>query len=453
MLQAPIATTLLKLGWPNVLMMLAQASTGLIETWFLAKLGTDVLAGVAVVVPILMLMQNMSQGAMGGGISSAIARTLGGGRQADANTLVLHAVVINAALGIFFSVVLLSLGPAIYRALGVEGAALTAALTYSNVVFGGVVLLWLMNAFASVIRGTGNMAVPGAVICGGALILIPLSPCLIFGWGPFPALGVIGGGLALITYYGIGTLILGWYCWSGRNPARLVRSRIRWTSMRSILQVGALAAINPILTNASIALTTALVGRYLGTAALAGYGTAVRLEYLLMPIAFGLGAPMVAMVGSNIGAGQFDRARRIALVGGGMAFVIGEALGIAAALWPYAWLRLFGADESMLDTGATYLHIVGPFYGFFAMGFAMYFASQGAGRLKWPLLAGFVRLIVAVGLGGAVLALSNSLVAFFAIAAVATCLYGLIVLWAIASGTWFTHQHRSDHVVVSPSTR
>jgi len=453
MLQAPIATTLLKLGWPNVLMMLAQASTGLIETWFLAKLGTDVLAGVAVVVPILMLMQNMSQGAMGGGISSAIARTLGGGRQADANTLVLHAVVINAALGIFFSVVLLSLGPAIYRALGVEGAALTAALTYSNVVFGGVVLLWLMNAFASVIRGTGNMAVPGAVICGGALILIPLSPCLIFGWGPFPALGVIGGGLALITYYGIGTLILGWYCWSGRNPARLVRSRIRSTSMRSILQVGALAAINPILTNASIALTTALVGRYLGTAALAGYGTAVRLEYLLMPIAFGLGAPMVAMVGSNIGAGQFDRARRIALVGGGVAFVIGEALGIAAALWPYAWLRLFGADESMLDTGATYLHIVGPFYGFFAMGFAMYFASQGAGRLKWPLLAGFVRLIVAVGLGGAVLALSNSLVAFFAIAAVATCLYGLIVLWAIASGTWFTHQHRADHVVVNTSTR
>lgn len=453
MLHAPIAPTLLRLGWPNVLMMLAQASTGLIETWFLAKLGTDVLAGVAVVVPILMLMQNMSQGAMGGGISSAIARTLGAGRHADANTLVLHAVVINAALGVFFSVVLLSCGPMIYRALGVEGAALTAALTYSNVVFGGVVLLWLMNAFASVIRGTGNMAVPGAVICGGALVLIPLSPCLIFGWGPFPALGVIGGGLALITYYGIGTLILGWYCWSGRNPARLTRSRMRWASMRSILQVGALAAINPVLTNASIALTTALVGRYAGTAALAGYGTAVRLEYLLMPIAFGLGAPMVAMVGSNIGAGQLDRARRIALVGGGMAFVIGETLGIAAALWPYAWLRLFGADASMLSTGATYLHIVGPFYGFFAMGFAMYFASQGAGRLKWPLLAGLARLIVAVGVGGAVLALSGSLVAFFAIAAVATCLYGLIVLWAIASGTWFAGQSRAEGAIVSSAAR
>ncbi|MGF6505828.1 Na+-driven multidrug efflux pump [Paraburkholderia sp. 32] len=79
MLEAPIAPLLASMGWSNMLMMLAQSSTGLVETWFLAKLGTDVLAGIAVVVPILMLMQNMSQGAMGGGISSSVARALGAG--------------------------------------------------------------------------------------------------------------------------------------------------------------------------------------------------------------------------------------------------------------------------------------------------------------------------------------------------------------------------------------
>jgi len=441
MLEAPIAPTLARLAWPNILMMSAQSATGLIETWFLARLGTSVLAGVALVVPVLFLMGNMSQGAMGGGISAAVARALGGGRQTEADQLVLHAVVLNALLGLLFCVLLLVFGPQLYRALGAEGEALDAALAYSNVIFGGIVLMWLMNAFASVIRGTGNMLVPGAVICGGALLLIPLSPCLIFGWGPFPALGVAGGGWALVIYYGVGALILGAYCASGRNPARLVASRLHLNLMRSILSVGALATLNPLLTNALVALTAALVGAYAGTAAVAGYGIAVRLEYLLIPIAFGLGAPMVAMVASNIGAGQPERAMKIALTGGAMAFVLAEAIGLAAAFFPEAWLRLFSAEDHMLEAGATYLRTVGPVYGFFAMGFSMYFASQGAGRLKWPLLAGLLRLLMAVGAGGLALHLTGSLTVFFLVAAVAMSLYGLIILTAVASGSWFERGH------------
>lgn len=441
MLEAPIAPTLARLAWPNILMMSAQSATGLIETWFLARLGTSVLAGVALVVPVLFLMGNMSQGAMGGGISAAVARALGGGRQEEADQLVLHAVVLNALLGLLFCVLLLAFGPQLYRALGAKGEALDAALAYSNVIFGGIVLMWLMNAFASVIRGTGNMLVPGAVICGGALLLIPLSPCLIFGWGPFPALGVAGGGWALVIYYGVGALILGAYCASGRNPARLVASRLHLSLMRSILRVGALATLNPLLTNALVALTAALVGAYAGTAAVAGYGIAVRLEYLLIPIAFGLGAPMVAMVASNIGAGQPERAMKIALTGGAMAFVLAEAIGLAAAFFPEAWLRLFGAEDHMLEAGATYLRTVGPVYGFFAMGFSMYFASQGAGRLKWPLLAGLLRLLMAVGAGGVALHLTGSLTVFFLVAAVAMSLYGLIILSAVASGSWFERGH------------
>jgi len=199
--------------------------------------------------------------------------------------------------------------------------------------------------------------------------------------------------------------------------------------------------LNPLLTNAQVALIAALVGAYAGTAAVAGYGIAVRLEYLLMPIAFGLGAPMVAMVASNIGAGQPERAVRIALTGGAMAFVLAESIGLAAAFFPEAWLRLFGAEDHMLQAGALYLQTVGPVYGFFALGFSMYFASQGAGRLKWPLLAGCLRLVTAVGAGGLALHLTGSLTVFFLVAAVAMCLYGLIILVAIASGSWFQRGH------------
>jgi putative MATE family efflux protein len=437
MLEAPVASTLARLSWPNMLMMLAQSSTGLIETWFLAKLGTDVLAGVAVVIPVLMLMQNMSQGAMGGGISSAIARALGAGRHDEANALARHAVVLNAGIGLVFTLLILVFGRSLFRLLGAEGVALDAATQYGHVVFAGLVLMWSMNALASVVRGTGNMLVPGAVICGGAFLLIPVSPCLIFGIGPVPPMGVVGGAWALLLYYAAGVAILGGYCLSGRNAARLVAGRIQWSSMRGILAVGGIACLNPVLTNSLIAVTAALVGAYGGTAALAGYATAARLEYLLMPLAFGLGAPMVAMVGANIGAGQAERARRIALVGGAMAFVLAEAVGIIAATWPYAWLRLFGTDEHLLEAGATYLRIVGPFYGFFALGFSLYFASQGAGRLKWPLLAGAARLFVYVGLGAAILSVTRSLPAFYATGAVAMVLYGSIVAWSVVARTWF----------------
>lgn len=437
MLHAPVAATLIRLSWPNMLMMLAQSSTGLIETWFLAKLGTDVLAGVAVVVPVLMLMQNMSQGAMGGGISSAIARALGAGRSEDANHLVRHAVALNAGIGAVFTVLVLIFGRTLFGLLGAEGPALDAATAYGHVVFAGLPLMWTMNALASVIRGTGNMLVPGAVICGGAVLLIPLSPCLIFGLGPLPPLGVVGGAWALLLYYIGGTLVLGAYCLSGRNAARLVRGSLQWAMMRGILTVGGYACLNPLLTNTIIAVTGALVGAYGGTAALAGYATAARLEYLLMPLAFGLGAPMVAMVGSNIGAGQNDRALRIGLVGGAMAFVLAEAVGVLAAVFPYAWLRLFGSDTHMLEAGAAYLRIVGPFYGFFALGFSLYFASQGAGKLKWPLTAGALRLALYVGVGGALLALFHSLTLFYALGAIAMAAYGSVIVWSVASGRWF----------------
>ena len=437
MLEAPIVPMLARMGWSNMLMMLAQSSTGLVETWFLAKLGTQVLAGIAVVVPLLMLMQNMSQGAMGGGISSSVARSLGSGNAALTNQLARHAVALNTLIGIAFSAVLLTIARPLFQALGAHGAALDAATTYGHVLLAGLPLMWAMNALASVIRGSGNMTVPGAVICGGALLLIPLSPCLIFGVGPLPRLGVAGGAWALIAYYAAGTAILGWYCASGRNPARLLRGPLHWAPMRGILTVGGLAAMNPLLTNALIAMTGATVGAHAGTAALAGYATAARLEYLLIPIAFGLGAPMVALVGANMGAGQRERARSIALTGAAMAFVLTELVGIAAALWPHAWLVLFGANEQLVETGTTYLRIIGPFYGFYGLGLSLYFAAQGAGRLASPLGAAALRVALYAGVGTLALQVTGSLPVFFAIGAIAMVAYGAIVFWSAASGGWF----------------
>ncbi len=437
LLDAPVLPVLLRLAWPNVLIMMAQSSTGLIEMWFVARLGIDALTGMALVLPVLILMQNMSQGAMGGGISSAVARALGAGQRDKADHFVLHALAINAGLGLFFCVVVLLGGRVLYRALGGHGAALEAALTYSDIIFAGMVLLWMSNALGSLIRGTGNMWVPGLVFCGGTVLLIPLSPCLIFGWGPFPAMGIAGGGVALLIYYAAGTAILGWYVASGRNLARLRLTRLRWPLLREILAVGAVAAVNTIQINVTIAVTMALIAASAGPGAVAGFGTGTRLEYLLPPLAFGLGAPLVALVGTNIGAGQGARALRIALLGGALTFGLTELIGVAAALWPQAWLTLFTHDPAALAVGTLYLRTVGPFYGFFGLGISLYFASQGAGRLGWPLVGGLTRMVVAVGGGWAVLHLTGSIGWLLATYALGIFLYGTVIAISVATGSWF----------------
>jgi putative MATE family efflux protein len=438
LIEAPITGTLVRLAAPNVLVMVAQASVGLIETYFVGQLGTDALAGVSLVFPAVMLMQMMSAGAMGGGISSAIARALGGGRRADADALVLHALAIAVVFGLTFMAAVLGGGRWIYGAMGGRGASLEAALTYSNVVFSGAVLLWVYNSLANVIRGTGNMAVPAVVTCAGVAVLVPLSPALIFGWGPFPALGVAGGAYAVIAFYLVGSLALAGYLLSGRSVVRFPFNAfaLRWPLFYDILRVGAVAALITVQTNLTIAIATGLVGQF-GPAAIAGYGTGSRLEYLLIPLVFGLGGPLVALVGTNIGAGRRERAMRAAWIGAAIAAGLCELIGLTAALFPLRWLSLFDTDPAMLDAGTRYLHVVGPFYGVFGLGMGLYFASQGAGRLLWPFLANLARLVTAAGGGWLALRFGGDLSLVFAALAAALTVFGLIIAAAVARGAWF----------------
>ncbi|MCC7281077.1 MAG: MATE family efflux transporter [Acetobacteraceae bacterium] len=437
LLEGPIVPTLLQLAWPNILVMLAQASTGLIETWWVSFLGTDALAGMALVFPGFMMMSMLSGGAMGGGISSAVARALGSGRRADADAYVLHAVVVNGALGLLSTALFLGFGAQIYGAMGGQGASLAAALAYSDIVFAGVVLVWLMNALASVIRGTGNMLVPSLAVCLGVVLLVPLSPVLIFGFGPVPAMGIAGGALAVVLTTAMTATVLAIYLLAGRSIVRPVLARLRWALFADILRVGAVGSVSTLQTSLTVALTTALVGMAAGPAAVAGYGTGARLEYLLIPLVFGLGAPLVALVGTNIGAGQRARALRIALTGGALAFAMTETVGLLAAAFPAAWLGLFTDDALILATGSAYLRLVGPAYGFFGLGLCLYFASQGAGRLGWPLAAGLLRMLVAVGGGALALHLTGSLAALFAALALGMVLYGVGLATVIARGVWF----------------
>jgi putative MATE family efflux protein len=438
LLEGPVAPTLLGLAAPNVLVMVLQAVVTTLDAVFVGWLGSAALAGVSLVYPLVMLMQTMSAGGMGGGVASAVARALGAGRRAEAQALAVHAILIGLVMASLFTTGLLLGGPAVYRAMGGTGDALVAALTYSHVMFGGAVVFWLLNTLGSIVRGTGTMALPAAVMSGSAVVYLALAPALVMGWGPFPRLGVAGTATANLSAFGLATLVLAVYLCSPWATVRLsVRGlRFRRKLFWEILRVGAPGSLNTILTNLTVVLMTGLVGPF-GTAALAGYGMGARLEYIQIPLVFGMGSALVAMVGTNVGAGQIARAERIAWTGAGFAAGVTASIGVLAAAFPGGWLGLFTTDPQVHAAGATYLLIVGPTYGFFGLGLALYFASQGAGRLAWPLTAGFARLAVAATggwLGG--YGLGWGLPGIFAAMAIALIVFGTTTAAAVRLGAW-----------------
>jgi Na+-driven multidrug efflux pump len=265
-----------------------------------------------------------------------------------------------------------------------------------------------------------------------------VSPLLIFGFGPVPSFGIAGGAIAVLAYYIIGCAVLAVYLWSGRGvlSPSFAPPRLNWAPMKEILRVGLASSVTSLSTNITAMVATGLAG-LIGPFAVAGYGTGVRLEYLLVPLVFGLGQPVGAMVGTAIGAGDHARAIRTAWTGAAIAGGLTEAIGLAAALWPNAWLSLFGGEPQMLAYGALYLSIVGPCYGLFGAGLALYFASQGAGKLGWPVMAAVLRVVIAAGGGWLAIRVFDSSTGLFAAVAFALFVFGAINAIAVASGAWF----------------
>jgi Na+-driven multidrug efflux pump len=429
LLEVPLARTLLKLAAPNALVMVTQISIPLVEIYFIAKLGVDSLAGVSQVFPVLALVGAISQGAVGGGVVSAIARALGRGQRAEANDLVWYAVAIAVSLGLITTALILGLGGTFYASMGAHGPSLHAALSYSNLIFGGAVLIWLFNLLLATVRGSGNLILPVGVVCGSALFLLPLLPALILGFGPLPGLGVVGGAIGILGYYAIGSLSLIVYLWGHGGVLRpsLTSPRLRLRPIWDILRVGGMSALVSASTNMTLAIITGFVGTY-GVAAVAGYGAGSRLEFILVSLSYGIGGPAGILIGTNVGAGNASRALRAAWMGTLIAALVAEAIGLTVACWPLVWLGAFSDDPSVLATGSAYLRTVGPFFGFFGIGYALYCAGQGTGRMGWPATGALVRAGIAIVGGGFALHLGGGLNGIFFAAGIGMATFGCLSL-------------------------
>ena len=427
LLAAPIVPTLARLSAPGVLLVAFQSLVSIGDTYFVGRLGTAPLAGLALVFPLIMLLQMTSAGAMGGGVSSAIARALGAGDPPAARRLVVHALVIAAGMGAAFTALILLLGPTIYALLGGKDETLANAVRYSNVVFAGAITVWMANTLSSVLRGTGNMLVPALTLIVAAVVHVPFSAFLV------SRIGIAGAGVAYITTFGIAAAAMAVAVFRRSSALRPVRADLRLERrlFREILRVGGISVLSSVQTVLTAVILTGFVGRY-GAGALAGYGVGLRLELLQIPLVFAVGQAMVVLVGINIGAGRPQAAKRIAWIGTAFAASISLAIGAVATVAPLAWVGLFSADPAVLESGSLYLRTVAPFYLMLAANIALYFASQGAGKVLLPVLAGTARLLIVIAGGAAVATLGG----IFAAIATAMAVSGLLTIWFVARTKW-----------------
>ena len=438
LLNGPIGATLARLSAPNIVVSASQTAVTIADVWYVGRLGVAPLAALALVFPVQAMMQMMSAGAMGGGISSAIARALGAGDRARAEAVILHALIIAAGMAAIYTVLFALFATPLFALLGGRDDALAGAVSYAHVLFGGAIAIWIANTLASVLRGTGNMMVPAIVLSVFSVIGVFLSGAFTLGWAGFPALGVSGPAAAFVATFAAAAVTMLVYLASGRAglALRLSGVTLRRDIFMDILRVGAVACGNALLTILTIIVVTGLVGRY-GTAALAGYGLGSRLELMLIPISFGVGGALTAMVGASRGGRRYARARRVAWTGGMVVFAVTSAIGLIAGIFPHLWIDLFTADPAAAGFASQYLQIVGPCYGFFGLGMTLYFASQGTGNMIWPFSAGVVRMVVAAGIG-AILALwiGAALEWLFAVVSLGLVLFGGMIALSLFSRVW-----------------
>ena len=423
----------MRLAVPSMIGALMQSGLPVVEGWWVGTLGAEALASVALVFPLFMLANMLSAGAIGGAVAGATARAVGAEDHARASAVLTAAFWLGIVSGFIWAVLMFAYGRSLFELLGGSGEVLEGAVRYANITFGGIVLILLYNFLVSVLRGAGDMAYPARGIFIVAVVHFACCAVMV------PAYGLEGAGASLLIAYVVGCLYVGVRLLSPGTPVRAVLRHPEGLGPMSVLppvlRAGLLASVQS-ATTILMAIGLTGVAARMGTEALAGYGIGVRLELLMIPVIFGFGSATIAMSGKAVGAGDRSRAIRVGWTGSGLAMVLVGVIGVTVALFPMLWTSLFTSEPAIVALAACYLLIVGPCYGFFGLGLALYFASQATRTLFWPVFGTLVRLtLLLIGLWLFEDALTDPETLFAVIGGAMVC-YGLFVAGALRIGPW-----------------
>ena len=434
-LNGSIPSMLFKLATPNMISVIFMLVITYSEIFFAGQLGIIPLAAVAVVFPLVSLAGMIGQGAIGGGVVSALSRSIGSNDINRANFVVWHSIIVYSIISILFFVIFVGFSKHIFSLIGVEEEVVNEALTYSRIFFGFSPFIFLFFLLTSIFRAFGDYQYLARINIITGLAQLLLAGSLSLGWWFFPSLGLVGLALAMIIPQAIASIYMLISIYRGRYNISIKITSLRKDIFIDIFKVGGVGAINSISIALTILITTAFIANF-GTEAVAGYGVCARLEQTLIPFAFGVGGVLTSTTGVNFGAKQFARARKSAWFGAGIIASIVAIVGITLSILPSIWLNLFTDDPNAYAIGALYLSIVGPFYMLFAFGKTLYFASQGTGNMFFPIVGGISRLLVVSIFGILIIILDINIKYLFFTIGIAMSLVGLVLFLNMFGPNW-----------------
>lgn len=378
-LNGRLLPTIIKLSGPIVAGNLLETAYEWAGLFWLGRLGPEAVAAVSISFPATFLLISVAIGFTIAG-TTLVAQYTGAGDQRGVNKVAGQTVLLIGTIALVLSIAGHFSAPAILRILDAPPEIMPDALIYLRVFYWGLFPMFFFFLFQALLRGWGDTVTPMKLAALGVTLNIILDPFLIFGWGPFPAMGVAGAAYAIVFSRTVAALVAMYMVARGRFGIQITRQSLRpdFSLMRTIFRIGLPSTIETGNRSLDLAVMTWLVAGF-GANALAAYGIGSRIMSLVLMPSFAISAATTTMVGQNLGARQPDRASRSGWQAAGLVFGIFLVFGLLVSAAPQVLISFFNQDDQVLAIGSGFLRIVGPTFATLSAAIVLTGALRGAG--------------------------------------------------------------------------
>jgi putative MATE family efflux protein len=377
------------LAVPMVLEMLMESIFAIVDIFFVSKLGPNAVATVGLTESTMTIIYAIGMG-LAMATTALVSRRIGEKKRKEAGVVAFQAIMVGAFVSVFIAIPGILFAKDFLRLMGATEEVIESGYLYPTIMFGGNIIIITLFIINAVFRSSGDAAISMRVMWLANIINIILDPLLIFGYGPFPELGVQGAAIATTTGRGLAVVYQFYLLWSGKYRIRLYWNslKIKLSVMLNLLRISGGGILQNLIATSSWVLLMRIIA-VSGPEAIAGYTIAIRIIVFPILLAWGLSNAASTLVGQNLGAEHPERAERSVWITGYVNMIFMGVIGIFFVLFPSFWISIFVQEGPVLENGTLSLRIISFGFIFYALGMVLTQAFNGSGDTLTPTKVNF----------------------------------------------------------------